>query len=129
MTKPAKKPPEKELLLVKTPDGFLHLSYWRPAYSIFSCQSKGDFVYDWKYAILNKTTSTFSVHQDGKPARLNHDPWKNNEFSTWNEALEYAKKWAGHCWIEKNPEPNKPFRIATSGNPNHPDSLMEIKCE
>ena len=42
-------PPINIELLVESPTGINHLSRWRPAYNIFTCQSKGESTLDWKW--------------------------------------------------------------------------------
>ena len=52
-------PPINEQLLVESPSGEFHLASWRPAYSIFTCQSKGEDSFGWRWKIL--TPSPLSV--------------------------------------------------------------------
>jgi len=42
-------PPSSTELLVKSPDGLIHLANWRESYNIFTCQNKDESSYDWKY--------------------------------------------------------------------------------
>lgn len=45
-------PPQGRELLVKSPDGTHHLCQWRPAYRIFTVQSKGASTDDWLWVAL-----------------------------------------------------------------------------
>lgn len=45
-------PPDDIELLVKAPDGVIHLSCWRPAYGIFTCQSKHDSSDNWSWKLI-----------------------------------------------------------------------------
>ena len=45
-------PPNNIELLVMSPSGTHYLTTWRPAYNIFSCQSKGSSTYDWKWKLI-----------------------------------------------------------------------------
>lgn len=45
-------PPHQVELLVKSPSGLIHLSSWRPAYGIFSCQGKSESSYDWSWKLI-----------------------------------------------------------------------------
>ncbi len=42
-------PPKNIELLVKAPDGLIHLANWRESYNIFTCQNKDESSYDWQY--------------------------------------------------------------------------------
>jgi hypothetical protein len=42
-------PPKNIELLAKSPTGVIHLTSWREAYSIFSCQCKGESTYGWSW--------------------------------------------------------------------------------
>jgi hypothetical protein len=42
-------PPNDVELLVKSPEGVVHLASWRESYNIFTCQDKNESSYDWKY--------------------------------------------------------------------------------
>jgi hypothetical protein len=42
-------PPHNTELLVKSPSGTLHLCSWRPAYNIFTVQTKSESSYDWQW--------------------------------------------------------------------------------
>ena len=42
-------PPSNIELLVKSPDGIVHLANWRESYNIFTCQNKDESSYDWQY--------------------------------------------------------------------------------
>ena len=44
-----KEPPKNIELLVQSPEGQNHLASWREAYSIFTCQNKGEDSFDWKW--------------------------------------------------------------------------------
>jgi len=44
-----KEPPKHKELLVQSPDGQNYLASWREAYSIFTCQNKGEDSLDWKW--------------------------------------------------------------------------------
>ena len=45
-------PPSDVELLVKSPSGTIHLSYWRPSYDIFTCQDKRESSLDWKWKLI-----------------------------------------------------------------------------
>lgn len=45
-------PPHQVELLVKSPSGLIHLSNWRPAYNIFTCQDKRESSYDWSWKLI-----------------------------------------------------------------------------
>lgn len=45
-------PPTGVELLVKAPNGRFAIASWRPAYRIFSCQSKGESTLDWSWKML-----------------------------------------------------------------------------
>lgn len=45
-------PPNDIDLLAKAPDGTIHLTNWRPAYDIFSCQCKSDSTFDWQWKLV-----------------------------------------------------------------------------
>lgn len=47
-----KTPPSNVELLVKSPEGTVHLSSWREYYNIFSCQSKSESSVNWKWKII-----------------------------------------------------------------------------
>jgi len=42
-------PPSNIELLAESPDGVIHLTYWRAGYQIFSCQVKSESSDDWKW--------------------------------------------------------------------------------
>jgi hypothetical protein len=42
-------PPSNVELLVKSPNGIIHLSRWRESYNIFGCQAKSESIVDWKW--------------------------------------------------------------------------------
>ena len=44
-------PPENTELLVKSPNGTLHLCHWRPGYDIFTVQCKSESSFDWEWKI------------------------------------------------------------------------------
>lgn len=46
------KPPHQIELLVKSPNGIIYLSSWRPAYSIFDCQDKSESSYGWSWKLI-----------------------------------------------------------------------------
>jgi hypothetical protein len=45
-------PPIHVELLVKSPEGIVHLSSWRESYNIFSCQAKSESSFDWKWKTI-----------------------------------------------------------------------------
>ena len=45
-------PPTSVELLVKSPEGIVHLSSWRESYNIFSCQAKSESSFDWKWKTI-----------------------------------------------------------------------------
>lgn len=45
-------PPNDIELLAKAPDGTIHLTSWRPAYYIFSCQCKSESAFDWQWKLV-----------------------------------------------------------------------------
>ncbi len=47
-----KTPPNDIELLAKSPDGTIHLTSWRPAYNIFSCQSKKESTFNWQWKMV-----------------------------------------------------------------------------
>jgi hypothetical protein len=42
-------PPSNVELLVKSPNGIIHLSRWRESYNIFGCQAKSESIVGWKW--------------------------------------------------------------------------------
>lgn len=46
------KPPHNVELLAKSPTGTIHLCSWRPAYNIFTCQTKSEESWDWKWKLV-----------------------------------------------------------------------------
>jgi len=42
-------PPKHIELLVKDPNGLVHISSWRESYNIFACQNKSESSYDWQW--------------------------------------------------------------------------------
>jgi hypothetical protein len=46
-------PPKEKELLLKSPEGIYHIGHYREAYSIFTCQTKSEDMFDWKYIILD----------------------------------------------------------------------------
>lgn len=46
------KPPHNIELLAKSPNGVIHLCSWRPAYDIFTCQSKSERSLDWSWKLI-----------------------------------------------------------------------------
>jgi hypothetical protein len=47
-----KTPPIHVELLVKSPEGIVHLSSWRESYKIFTCQAKSESSLDWKWKTI-----------------------------------------------------------------------------
>lgn len=45
-------PPENIELLAKSPNGYIHLCSWIPAYNIFTCQEKRESSYDWSWKLI-----------------------------------------------------------------------------
>lgn len=45
-------PPVNIELLAKSPEGVIHITSWRPAYNIFSCQSKSEGNLDWGWKLI-----------------------------------------------------------------------------
>ena len=45
-------PPSNVELLVKSPEGIVHLSNWREGYNIFTCQAKSESSSDWKWKTI-----------------------------------------------------------------------------
>lgn len=45
-------PPHDIELLVKAPNGVIHLSNWRPAYGIFTCQCKHESSDGWSWKLI-----------------------------------------------------------------------------
>jgi hypothetical protein len=45
-------PPSKVELLVKSPEGVIHIATWRPAYNIFACQGKRESSFDWMWKTI-----------------------------------------------------------------------------
>jgi hypothetical protein len=45
-------PPHNTELLAKSPTGVVHLCSWRPAYNIFTCQSKSESSWDWSWKLI-----------------------------------------------------------------------------
>jgi hypothetical protein len=45
-------PPIHVELLVKSPEGIVHLSSWRKSYNIFSCQAKSESSLNWKWKTI-----------------------------------------------------------------------------
>lgn len=42
-------PPIHTELLIKSPEGIIHLASWRESYSIFTCQCKGESNLGWQW--------------------------------------------------------------------------------
>jgi hypothetical protein len=42
-------PPLNTTVLAKDEDGFIHLTQWRPSYSIFTCQGKKESSFNWQW--------------------------------------------------------------------------------
>jgi hypothetical protein len=47
-----KEPPKGRELLVRSDSGVYHLTHWRPAYRIFTCQNKGEDTWGWSWIAL-----------------------------------------------------------------------------
>ena len=45
-------PPIHVELLVKSPEGIIHLASWRESYNIFTCQHKSESSSDWKWKTI-----------------------------------------------------------------------------
>lgn len=45
-------PPNDVELLVRDPDGIFHLTSWRPAYNIFTCQERGESTIGWSWRAI-----------------------------------------------------------------------------
>ncbi len=45
-------PPNNTELLAKSPTGTVHLCSWRPAYNIFTCQTKSESSWDWSWKLI-----------------------------------------------------------------------------
>jgi hypothetical protein len=45
-------PPHDIELIVKAPNGNIHISSWRPAYNIFTCQSKSENSWNWSWKLI-----------------------------------------------------------------------------
>jgi len=45
-------PPIHVELLVKSPEGIVHLASWRESYNIFTCQAKSESSLDWKWKTI-----------------------------------------------------------------------------
>jgi hypothetical protein len=45
-------PPIHVELLVKSPEGIVHLSSWRESWHIFSCQAKSESSLNWKWKTI-----------------------------------------------------------------------------
>lgn len=45
-------PPSSVEILAKAPDGCIHLTSWRSAYSIFACQNKTEHAHDWQWKLV-----------------------------------------------------------------------------
>ena len=45
-------PPHNTELLAKSPNGTVHLCSWRPAYDIFTCQTKSESSWDWSWKLI-----------------------------------------------------------------------------
>jgi hypothetical protein len=45
-------PPIDVELLVKSPEGIVHLSSWRESWHIFSCQAKSESSLNWKWKTI-----------------------------------------------------------------------------
>ena len=47
-----KEPPKSMEVLVKSPDDVVSIASWRPAYKIFSNQSKHEDSFDWSWKLI-----------------------------------------------------------------------------
>jgi hypothetical protein len=45
-------PPSNIELLVKSPEGIVHLSHWREGYNIFTCQAKSESSFNWMWKAI-----------------------------------------------------------------------------
>ena len=45
-------PPGHVELLVKSPEGIVHLASWRESYNIFTCQAKSESSFNWKWKTI-----------------------------------------------------------------------------
>ena len=45
-------PPIHVELLVKSPEGIVHLASWRESYNIFTCQEKSESSLDWEWKTI-----------------------------------------------------------------------------
>lgn len=45
-------PPSDTLLLVKSPNGEIHLCEWRPLHDIFTVQCKDESAMDWQWRLI-----------------------------------------------------------------------------
>jgi hypothetical protein len=45
-------PPHNIELLAKSPTGTVHLTSWRPAYNIFTCQAKSESSWNWSWKLI-----------------------------------------------------------------------------
>lgn len=45
-------PPHNVEILAKSPIGTIHLCSWRLSYNIFTCQTKGEESWDWKWKLI-----------------------------------------------------------------------------
>lgn len=46
-------PPLHQDVLVKSPEGVVHICSWRTAYNIFTVQGKTESSYDWQWKLIN----------------------------------------------------------------------------
>lgn len=56
-------PPKNKELLVKSPDGVYNIASYREAYNIFTCQLKGESMYDWKYFVIEQLNQNEDEHK------------------------------------------------------------------
>lgn len=42
-----RQPDTRNEILVKSPQGIVHIAHWRPAYNIFTCQMKRESISGW----------------------------------------------------------------------------------
>ena len=45
-------PPSDIELLVKSPEGIVHLAHWREGYNIFTCQAKHESSFNWMWKAI-----------------------------------------------------------------------------
>lgn len=50
---PDSRPKTNRDVVAMSPEGFAHITHWRSAYNVFSCQRKHEDSYGWKWAYLD----------------------------------------------------------------------------